>query len=368
MGIDSKILVDSLRNYARAEHMQLQDVGKQLGFSKDRTKSIFARRSKLTGDDVLRILMNVDIPLPELKRYKRLWYLRRGVLDFERPDDFERFVDDLNVSATLFPRRVQGSLAKNDNERVSTELARDVMAHENWYVLRNGWVCVIKVESEWVTFVPVAPDFMTAARAMIGLKWIHRKTETSIPFIDWGAVNGGRPYGEETSRLVGRELLKYIQSKPDRFPLDDEFRSVVAGKATGEFQQNRILELEKSLDTVKEIVENSFKYSLPTEEDEYGISPAKIYSSVFDYLESNVTNLYGIRHLLLEDGVTIPPQLEEECETVLGLNGRPYKYSLYVEPILAVNDLPNRLASPTKAERRQYEKLRADSEKKSKGK
>ena len=50
----------------------------------------------------------------------------------------------------------------------------------------------------------------------------------------------------------------------------------------------------------------------------------------------------------------------------LGLNERHYKYSLYIEPILAVNDLPDRLASPTKAERVQYEKLRADSEEKSK--
>lgn len=366
MEIDSKILVDSLRNYADAKHMQLQDVGKQLGFSKDRTKSVFTGRSKLTGDDVLRILTNVDIPLPELKRYRQLWRLRREILDFERPDDFEQFVDSLNVSATLFPRKVQGSLARSDNERVSTELARDTMSHENWYVLRNGWVCAIKIEGEWVTFIPVAPDFMTATRAMIGLRWIHRKTETSIPFIDWGAVHGGGPYGEEASRLVGRELLKYIQSKPDRFPLDDKFRSMVAGKAMGEFQQNRILELEKSLNTVKEVAESSLKYSLPMEEDEYGISPAAIYSSVFDYLESNVTNLYGIRYLLLEDGIAIPPQLEEECETVLGLNGRHYKYSLYIEPILAVNDLPDRFASPTKAEREQYKKLRADSKEKSK--
>lgn len=366
MEIDSKMLVASLRNYAEAKHMQLQDVGKQLGFSKDRTKSIFTGRSKLTGDDVLRILMNVDIPLPELKRYRQLWRLRREVLNFERPDDFEQFVDGLNVSATLFPRKVQGSLARSDNERVSTELARDMMARENWYVLRNGWVCALKVEGKWVTFTPFAPDFMTAARAMIGLKWIHRKTETSIPFIDWGAVRGGCPSSEETSRFVGRELLKYIQSKPGRFPLDDEFRGMVAGKAMGEFQQNRILELEKSLNKVKEIAESSLKYSLSTEKDEYGISPAEIYSSVFDYLESNVTNLYGIRHLLLEDGITIPPQLEEECERVLGLNERHYKYSLYIEPILAVNDLPDRLASPTKAERVQYEKLRADSEEKSK--
>ena len=99
MEIDSKMLVASLRNYAEAKHMQLQDVGKQLGFSKDRTKSIFTGRSKLTGDDVLRILMNVDIPLPELKRYRQLWRLRREVLNFERPDDFEQFVDGLNVSA-----------------------------------------------------------------------------------------------------------------------------------------------------------------------------------------------------------------------------------------------------------------------------
>ena len=134
----------------------------------------------------------------------------------------------------------------------------------------------------------------------------------------------------------------------------------------GEFQQNRILELEKSLNTVKEIAESSLKYSLSTEKDEYGISPAEIYSSVFDYLESNVTNLYGIHHLLLEYGITIPPQLEEECERVLGLNERHYKYSLYIEPILAVNDLPDRLASSTKAERVQYEKLRADGEEKSK--
>lgn len=97
------------------------------------------------------------------------------------------------MSATLFPRKVQGSLARSDNERVSTELARDMMARENWYVLRNGWVCALKVEGKWVTFTPFAPDFMTAARAMIGLKWIHRKTETSIPFIDWGAGSWRMP-------------------------------------------------------------------------------------------------------------------------------------------------------------------------------
>jgi hypothetical protein len=34
MEIDSKMLVASLRNYAEAKHMQLQDVGKQLDSAK----------------------------------------------------------------------------------------------------------------------------------------------------------------------------------------------------------------------------------------------------------------------------------------------------------------------------------------------
>ena len=54
------------------ERLLLADVGGQLGWSGNKTKNVFSGRTKLSGDDVLDILGNPNVPIPDFKRYRML--------------------------------------------------------------------------------------------------------------------------------------------------------------------------------------------------------------------------------------------------------------------------------------------------------
>lgn len=69
MRMTSTRIVTALKNYAITHHITQNEMGRSLGFSKDRSKDIFSGRTKLNGDDVLRILE--QYPLDELAKYAR---------------------------------------------------------------------------------------------------------------------------------------------------------------------------------------------------------------------------------------------------------------------------------------------------------
>lgn len=70
MSADSRLLVQAVREGINREHLLLNDVGGQLGWSRDKTKNVFSGRTKLSGDDVLDILSNPNVPIPDFKRYR----------------------------------------------------------------------------------------------------------------------------------------------------------------------------------------------------------------------------------------------------------------------------------------------------------
>lgn len=79
--------------------MTQEELGKQLGFSKDRAKNIFTGRTKLSGDDVLRILSDPQYSLPKLKKYMPYWRLRSNLADVERES---RIMDAFNENALMY--------------------------------------------------------------------------------------------------------------------------------------------------------------------------------------------------------------------------------------------------------------------------
>lgn len=66
MSADSRLLVQAVREGINREHLLLNDVDGQLGWSRDKTKNVFSGRTKLSGDDVLDILSNPNVPIRTL--------------------------------------------------------------------------------------------------------------------------------------------------------------------------------------------------------------------------------------------------------------------------------------------------------------
>lgn len=61
-----------------------------------------------------------------------------------------------------------------------SELARDVMHDKEWWVLRNGWICSAEIKGALINFAPIAPDFVTAVRAMKKMEWIYRNGQLGM--------------------------------------------------------------------------------------------------------------------------------------------------------------------------------------------
>lgn len=71
MRADSSLLIQAMREGADCEHLFLADVGEQIGWrGGDKTKNVFSGRTRLSGDDVLNILGNPNIPIPDSRRYR----------------------------------------------------------------------------------------------------------------------------------------------------------------------------------------------------------------------------------------------------------------------------------------------------------
>lgn len=80
MSADSSLLIQAMREGANQEHLPLTDIGMQLGWSGDKTKNVFSGRTKLSGDDVLDILSNPNVPIPDFKRYRMFLRIRQALL------------------------------------------------------------------------------------------------------------------------------------------------------------------------------------------------------------------------------------------------------------------------------------------------
>ena len=80
MSADSRLLVQAVREGINREHLLLNDVGGQLGWSRDKTKNVFSGRTKLSGDDVLDILSNPNVPIPDFRRYRVFLRIRQALL------------------------------------------------------------------------------------------------------------------------------------------------------------------------------------------------------------------------------------------------------------------------------------------------
>ena len=66
MKIDCDNLIRALKTLAMSEGLSQKELGASLGFSLNRTKNLFSGRSKLSGEEVLRILTSREHPLPKL--------------------------------------------------------------------------------------------------------------------------------------------------------------------------------------------------------------------------------------------------------------------------------------------------------------
>lgn len=80
MSVDSRLLVQAVCEGVNRERLLLADVGGQLGWSGNKTKNVFSGRTKPSGDDVLDILGNPNVPIPDFKRYRMLLRIRQALL------------------------------------------------------------------------------------------------------------------------------------------------------------------------------------------------------------------------------------------------------------------------------------------------
>ena len=354
MKIDSKLLIQALKKAGEDRGMTQEELGKQLGFSKDRAKNIFTGRTKLSGDDVLRILSDPQYSLPKLKKYMPYWRLRSNLADVERES---RIMDAFNENALMYPERIQSSPMQTNIRKPLSEMARDVMSGKRWWVLRTGWICSAEIQREVVAFKPIAPDFLTAAKAMKRMGWIDYNKDMHTACAYWGKINGGKT--EPESNVYCEETLRnYIMNPNNGFDLDSQFRQVITGKSIGAIEIDKTKELLKFINIVSDVAANWSNYSLSTQTDVYGFSPADLYRDKFDYLELAVLGMCAAHYDLVESDIEIDESVERRYLQIMSEDGKRYRYSALIDPILAVNDRAGHLAKPTVDDWRRYNALR----------
>ena len=111
MRLSSEMLVEALRRYADDNDLTHVELGKRFGFNASKTGNVFSGRTRLSGDDVLRILEDPDFALPKLKKYIAYWRLRRDVTAVERDmRDSDTVSED-----TLFSRQADTGVGADDD-------------------------------------------------------------------------------------------------------------------------------------------------------------------------------------------------------------------------------------------------------------
>ncbi|KFI64193.1 hypothetical protein [Bifidobacterium cuniculi] len=353
MELTTERLVKLLLKMGEDRHMTKTELGMTLGFTKDRAKNIFSERTKLSGDDVLQILSNPDYSLPKLRRYMTYWNLQEEISDVEQR---HQIIDAANEDAMMFTQPIQSSLMQTNVCKPLSEAARDVMADKEWWILRTGWICSTEIEDEQRSFRPIAPDFLTALRAMTRLGWIEYNKTMHATNIYWNRLNNDKT-GHEAKEYCENELRRYIISHKEELDVDPHFMRMVTGNRIGTVEKNRVQELEDSLRAVETMTKNWTAYTLPTEPNEYGVSPADIYDDKFNYLEAVVLNMIAIHDGLMEEQIEIPEEDEQRYRQILSKDGERYRYAFLIDPILAVDDRRGHLAAPTPEDWETYERL-----------
>lgn len=111
-----------------SEGLSQKELGASLGFSLNRTKNLFSGRSKLSGEEVLRILTSREHPLPKLKRYLPLCQLQQDLWAIESEN---RGASEESELAVADAQAIQGSLMTVNVNKPLAEMARDVMHDKN---------------------------------------------------------------------------------------------------------------------------------------------------------------------------------------------------------------------------------------------
>lgn len=352
MRLSSEMLVEALRRYADDNDLTHVELGKRFGFNASKTGNVFSGRTRLSGDDVLRILEDPDFALPKLKKYIAYWRLRRDVTAVERD---MRDSDTVSEDTLFSAKRIQGSVLTTTRRMPSSELARNIMSGYHWWALRTGWICSVATDKATATYTPIAPDLNTAVEAMKRMKWIYRSGDLSC--VDWGKVTGGN-VGQAAADHCATTLRDFILAPDTGFDVDEHFRQAAECTGMGSIRVNRVNELSELIDKVTAIAKDWIGYELPAEPDEYGYAPSTFYADKLDYLESLVLEACAIHDQLQEEGVPIGEDVKQAYDCIMSEDGSANRYAVYIAPILAVNDRRGKMATPSPEDRKRYNALR----------
>lgn len=352
MKIDCDNLILALKSLARSKGLSQKELGASLGFSLNRTKNLFSGRSKLSGEEVLRILTSREHPLPELKRYLPLYQLQQDLCDIESEN---RDMSEESELAVGDAQTIQGSLMTANVNKPLAEMARDVMHDKKWRVLPTGWICSATIADGKCTYDPIAPDFATAVSAMKKMGWI-RKRGGGV-FADWNKINGYAS-GEASDEYCENTLRSFILDPENNVNMSDSFRQAVQKYWVGAADAEEINQLRNVVENVRRMAEHWADWELSDEPNEYGVSPKQIYVNKFDYFEQEVLGMRQLHFDLLNDGTEIPSDLETRYRETFSEDGKPYKYSYRIDPILKVNDGPGPLVDASPEDWRRYYAIR----------
>ena len=352
MKIDCDNLIRALKTLAMSEGLSQKELGASLGFSLNRTKNLFSGRSKLSGEEVLRILTSREHPLPKLKRYLPLCQLQQDLWAIESEN---RGASEESELAVADAQAIQGSLMTVNVNKPLAEMARDVMHDKKWRVLPTGWICSVTIVGDQCTYDPIAPDFVTAVSAMKKMGWIWKRG--SGVFANWNKINGGMS-GEETAGYCENALRSFILDPENDVSMSDSFRRAVQKYWVGASDTEEIDMLRNVVENVRRMAEHWVDWELSDEPNEYGVSPKQIYANKFDYFEQEVLGMRQLHFDLLNDGTEIPSDLETRYRETFSEDGKPYKYSYRIDPILKVNDGPGPLVDASPEDWKRYHAIR----------
>lgn len=349
MKVNPAMMVEALRQAAKAEGITQIELGRRFGFSDNKTKNVFSGRTPLNGDDVLRILQTPSYELPRLKKYLPYWNLQR---EMNHEDNDIRIIDAQNVGITMSSEPIQESLMPTNVKKPLSELARDIMSFHNWYILKNGWICSVQRNEEKLVFTAIAPDFATAIAAMEHMEWIWTKDDTC--YADWQKINGNKT-GKEAAQYCENTLRTFIIDHKNEFNLDvDVFLQLVTHSPINDVQLVNIHKLLHYIHTVDDIIENYPHFELPDTTDEYGVRIKDIYPDKFKYLEMNVLEMCALYEECVESGIKLTAEIEQDYKRIMSENGSPYKGAALINSILAVNDRRGHPANPTSDDWERY--------------
>lgn len=349
MKVTPTMMVEALRNAAKAEGITQIELGRRFGFSDNKTKNIFSGRTPLNGNDVLQILQTPRYELPRLKKYLPYWNLKKEV---NHDDNDIRIIDAENEGLTMFAEPIQESLMPTNIRKPLSELARDIMSSHNWYVLKNGWICSVQEHEDELVFASIAPDFATAVTAMERMRWIWTKDDAC--YADWQKINGDKA-GEEASRYCENTLRSFILDPNNGFNLtEDDFLQLATRSTINDVQLAAKNKLRHYIHLIDDIIENYTNFELPDTRDEYGVSIKDIYSNKFKYLEMNVLEMCSLYEECVESGIAVGLDIEQNFQRIMSQNGKPYKGATLIDNILAMNDRRGHLTNPTSDDIKRY--------------